>query len=543
MHVDAFFEYCLGHQHPYYTQLPPSNTTVSDSRDGVPLEEDLALRALVPEWKPKRGRKRAEEKDYDEEGPNKRPQLDTSENTLQPVSCTTHSASFPHSAIPFSAFPDDIESTDPWMAAASSFGTDGSDPSAQQSQEFRWRHLDREVSPAGYPQSAVIPRDQRVFPSTEPRSAVTPSNEKPRSRRRHGPAVSSAWLSNSGSSNGKTRGRPPSKGSVSGPFSSFPVNPVRTQQPVNQHPDTKQPPQIVFETESPYQQSPTPLAPTNVRPSKLQLQVPQHPGAPVRLATPSTLLVNGIDDSDRSHTGEHTNAVNGPSTSAGPNPSFNNNELGSSQANLTPDDVIRTLSTELIGGKVTGRLAPLSSDEARALASSMITNLIEFYSKSPLGSPILLTALHLGQGNHFGFPQAAPGSIAVNVNASPANHVDGSTFIGVNNPSQAPVYTISYENQYPSHISTKITCSDIHIGNIGAWQPDNANRSGHMLNNDVKMVDDMADAEFEVDLSEDDMSDSTWKQRYMKLRAQLQKKDRALMQYKRKILESVMADI
>jgi hypothetical protein len=32
------------------TQLPPSGPFVSESRDGVLLEEDLALRALVPQW-------------------------------------------------------------------------------------------------------------------------------------------------------------------------------------------------------------------------------------------------------------------------------------------------------------------------------------------------------------------------------------------------------------------------------------------------------------------------------------------------------------
>jgi hypothetical protein len=50
------------------------------------------------------------------------------------------------------------------------------------------------------------------------------------------------------------------------------------------------------------------------------------------------------------------------------------------------------------------------------------------------------------------------------------------------------------------------------------------------------------------DLDEDDdlsypVSEATWKQRYSKLRAQMQKKDRALSSYKRKIVESVMADI
>ena len=38
-------------------------------------------------------------------------------------------------------------------------------------------------------------------------------------------------------------------------------------------------------------------------------------------------------------------------------------------------------------------------------------------------------------------------------------------------------------------------------------------------------------------------TEATWKHRYARLRAQMQKRDQALSQYKRKIVESVMADI
>ena len=93
MHIDAFFEYLLGKQHPYYMQIPPPhNAFPSEGRDGVPLEEDLAIRALDPSLKPKRGRRKAEDGeddlDFDESTPaRKRPQLDTSipfGNAIQP---------------------------------------------------------------------------------------------------------------------------------------------------------------------------------------------------------------------------------------------------------------------------------------------------------------------------------------------------------------------------------------------------------------------------------------------------------------------------
>lgn len=536
MHVDAFFEYCLGHPHPYYTQLPHPSASVSENRDGVPLDEDLALRALVPEWKPRRGRKRTESS-YSEESSNKRPQLDTSESTLQPNTSANHSAVFPQSAIPFSAFPDDIESSDPWMTAGPSFGAAGSSDAApvQQGQDFRWKPLDRDTSPAGYPQSAIIPRGRRtsdILPSTEPRSAVTPaSGEKPRSRRRHGPAVSSAWLSNSGSSNGKTRGRPPNKDSAPGPFSSFPVNPIRSQQPHGQMCGSKSPPRIVLDNDSSCYQSPTP-AQANARPSKLQLQVPQHPGAPVRLATPPTLLVNGLDDADRSQVqSKNVDLPNGSRTSARRCLSPNTDGNNAPRANLSSDDVARILSTELLGAKIVGRSDPLNPDEARALASSVVSNLVDLYSEPSPSSPIIMTALHLGQGNHFEFAKAIPGSITVNVKTGPPGNTGTGTLGG--DLSQNAVYTISYEYEHTPHVSTKVTCSNIRIGCQEAAK----------LDNDFRGLDDAADAEFEMDSPENDVSEESWKQRYMKLRAQLQRKERALSQYKRKILESVMADI
>jgi hypothetical protein len=81
MHIDAFFEYLLGKQPPYCIQIPPIHDPFPpDGRDGVPLEEDLAIRALDPKFKPKRGRRKADEGDDEMEADEgtplrKRPQL------------------------------------------------------------------------------------------------------------------------------------------------------------------------------------------------------------------------------------------------------------------------------------------------------------------------------------------------------------------------------------------------------------------------------------------------------------------------------------
>ncbi|KAF7588793.1 hypothetical protein BBP40_005224 [Aspergillus hancockii] len=557
MHVDAFFEYCLGHPHPYYTQLPANNAIVSDSRDGVPLEEDLALRALVPQWKPKRGRKRAEEREGHDRA-TKRPQLDTSVGILHTSTFPAHSATFPQSAIPFSAFPEEIESNDPWMAATSSFAANGPSgtSASQQGQDLRWRSIEREASPSNYPHSAILPRGHHptdVFlPPTEPRSAVTPSSEKSRPKRRHGPAVSSAWPSNNGSSTGKTRGRPPGRGTTSGPFSSFPVNPSRSDPSVLHNSGTRPSPSIVLEQDpsgrysnTQYQQSPTPF-PGGGRPNKLQLQVPQHSGPPVRLATPPTLMVNGVNNASFKIEGHHRNSTSAPPNefnNMATNASTNANRSNYPTVDIPSDGLVRVLSGELLRGKVHGRPSSLSTEEARTLALSMVANLTASYSQLPLGLPVLLSTLHLGLGQHFGYPGVTDSTMTIDIEPAPAPSADAPAVSGIEGFSANYVYTVSQIYKHGLRFSTKVTYGDLSIDRPENTKPENASGTTEDLDNSVAEVNSSTDAEFEVEGTEDSVPETTWKQRYMKLRLQMQKKERALSQYKRKILESVMADI
>ncbi|KAJ5607838.1 hypothetical protein N7537_004457 [Penicillium hordei] len=553
MHIDAFFEYCMGLPHSYYTQLPPSGPFVSESRDGVLLEEDLALRALVPQWKPKRGRKRVEDRYTEEERAIKRPQLDTSVGALQQGSFQSHSVTFPQSAIPFSAFPDDMEPNDPWIAANSSFHN-GSGPD-QQSQDTRWRLPERDASPANYPQSAIIPRSHLpsdVLISAEPRSAVTPSTgEKSRSRRRHGPAVSSAWPNSNGLSAGKGRGRPPNRGSSSGSFSTFQVNPSResSQAP---NPNTqalplaidRNPPQI-FQTQ-PHNQHPTSIS--QGRPNKLQLQVPQHSGAPVRLATPPRLVVNGVNGAVIAESEGPNGSRQYPTTDTPKNGITTQTSSSSGQSNTATapnpsvDDIVHALSAELLRARLTGRAATLSPNEAGALASAMVINLSSLYSQFQLGSPSLLLAFHLGIGHHFGLAGTAPESMVIKVERAIPNN-DGNRGAPASKESFNGVhYTISHEYKTSNQFSMEITLSNVNPSIGGTGTSDHASaimgRSHEIIDNDKTV---------ELDSDDDDpnqpVSEATWKQRYTRLRAQMQKKDQALSQYKRKIVESVMADI
>ncbi|KAA6409795.1 MAG: hypothetical protein FRX48_06407 [Lasallia pustulata] len=331
-HVDAFFQYCLGKPNTYYTQVPSSEIPHSDlNRDGVPPEEDLALRALLPEWRPKRGRRKAEDVNNVDTGPLKRVHLDVSTSAAAEdfSSFSDSYSAYTQSAFPWSANPSNA---DAWAAAQVAIAprTPGAEhnptqqPIASQvgTPQIRWRLNDREGTPSTpYPRSAITPshRTSATPLPNEPQSAypqpVSFRASPSRSRRRHGPAVSAAWSSGSNPTTGKLRGRPPSNRSVrDGPFSTFPANPQTKEVPTisagtptyaavpasTSDPASSEPPRPShYAPTPPSHQNPTPtlhFQPLARKPSKLQLQVPEHLGAPVRLATPPRVLINGEMD-------------------------------------------------------------------------------------------------------------------------------------------------------------------------------------------------------------------------------------------------------
>lgn len=337
MHIDAFFEFLLGKQHPYYTQIPsPQNPFPENGRDGVPLEEDLAVRALEPKLKPKRGRRKTEDVDDDQEEtgtpPPKRPHIDTSLAFNDTSNYNQPQSAYPQSAMPISAHPDDMDrfsAQDPWTSApvgASSFPKGLTPHSATVSnQQLRWRMSTQDNPTTPHPLSAVTPATAQLPDSAfdEPQSAVTPSTAKSRARRRHGPAVSSAWSGTNSTPNGKLRGRPPSNRSIrDGPYTTFPANPKTKEGPTIDLSRSTPGPTPVAERGEPasaidnqnYRFPPTPASAVSVssqpqslrvpsgRPERLQLQVPQHIGGPVHLVSPPppTLLVNGEIDSSGS---------------------------------------------------------------------------------------------------------------------------------------------------------------------------------------------------------------------------------------------------
>ena len=298
MHIDSFFEYLVGREHEYWVDIPSLAIPLTEvERDGVRAEDDMALRALLPHIRPRRGRRK--------------PGEDDAQSPLPP------------GGEPWSAHPAQRGSV--FTFDNTRLGVPG--------QGAPWGNNDGGQTPmTAYPQSAITPTTRTNFWSDEPRSAITPSGTKPKSlSRRHGAkVVSSAWRT--GGATGRVRGRPPINRQLNsdGPFSAFPASsdsphygkhtfpnnppPPPSQTPILPPPRPNpitpaglvQTPTSATATAQPspgtVREAPAPAAPG--RPAKrtrLSLQVPERVGNEVRLATPPllapapppTLMVNG----------------------------------------------------------------------------------------------------------------------------------------------------------------------------------------------------------------------------------------------------------
>ncbi|KAI0403051.1 ARS binding protein 2-domain-containing protein [Xylaria palmicola] len=294
MHVNAFFDYLLDNPHPYWMQIPAdSNPVCEEGRDGVAAEDDMALRALLPHIRPRRGRKRPEE-DGLSKSPSQRPRLDS------PAFNSDGHPPRPEILNSWTAHPDSRQAfvfppVDPRSSVL---------PGPESA--YPWQHDVSREPMSAYPHSAITPSTRGSFwpESAEPRSAVSPKS-KPLTGRRHGAkAVSSAWRSIGVSTSGKARGRPPMNRNVETPLSAYPTDRI-----------VSGPPQPIMFDHGPHSGAPTPLhmpppepesvtrtsEPTSAqsarppRPGRLSLQVPERSSGPVRLATPPPpiVMVNG----------------------------------------------------------------------------------------------------------------------------------------------------------------------------------------------------------------------------------------------------------
>lgn len=307
MHVKAFFEYLMEITNDYWTNIPNDPNPIGQPvRDGVAIEDDMALRALLPHIRPKRGRKRPEADDTTESPVAQRQRLSP------PSAIDGPRASWP-------ALPD---------ARAQGMVMDPSRPGAP-----AWGPGDSVQTPlARYPNSAITPSTRSPFwdDALEPRSATTPS--KPKLSHRRGPKnVSSAWKPGGADGSAKPRGRPPINRTPLEPSPPNPPPPMTswaptpdsnpsdppvavvpkesmpmTPDPAQMHPQIRNqvvsahvdsvPPQVQAQVHiiAPPASANLPMAGMGIsaldggRPARpsISLQVPERQGGTVRLATP-----------------------------------------------------------------------------------------------------------------------------------------------------------------------------------------------------------------------------------------------------------------
>ena len=564
LHIDAFFEYCLNKPHTYYTQLPTaSREEPEEGRDGVPIEEDLALRALLPEWRPKRGRRKAD-KDSDpnsQMSTSKRPRLDTSAS-VDSEHVESRSAVFPQSAIPWSAFPDDLEQHEPWsLASAISAGhvTITQRLTSQHSSDHMDTAFRRRAgrSPSAYPRSAVTPGHDSAQKrrEREPHSAITPSATKARSRRRHGPAVSSAWLNSSSSNTGKHRGRPPNNRFVQdGPYSTFPVNPQLEDSTShlftgNLNPHEK--PSYSRSASSPDMVAKAPLQTARltqpmhgVRPGRLQLQVPQHSSGPIRLATPPTLMVNGDSDNPLSpisgYHGRRDSAEffrNPEDLEESSIPSKSGYQRLDAVLQFTVEDVCRAFASRLVRSKIIGRPMALSIEEAKLIAIKTVESICRA-NQERLSNALLPVrcAYLLGVEKEMGCGIGANQFITIRAVLQPATS-SKSRKQNAADMRESYDYTVSIDASESNNFSSNIQIRNIIVPVQSA--PEAVHDQFDALRESLKTF-------YENSMSDDRQEDpagldAPWKDRFVDMEQNMRVKEEQLQKLRRMMLEVVMA--
>lgn len=388
MHIDAFFEYLIGKRHSYFTDVPsPDDPYPAAGRDGVPVEDDLAVRALEPAFRPKRGRRRNSETEQDEDGEAGRQRR---------LAGFGHPGSaHPKSALPMTAHP--AGEHDPWAAASAMSGhtfapwqrshmTPHSAVTPSVPPQLRWPMPEGQSHPipssphpmTAHPGGSAVAHLEAAY-ADEPKSAITPSSRK---RRKHYPAVSSAWPT-SNASGAKPRGRPPaSRNTQDGPFNTFPADPSNDRPHRISSPLTvsKTPDDSMEVTEAGAAGMPPPSTNRPLggpgRPGRLSLQVPQHTGAPVRLATPPRVIVSGetraVDSESRS-VSYTPDSMQGPSARREGIPSIHVPAM--EFPGFSFEALKRVLASDLLRAELTGRAQRLTGDEAKRLADAVLERL------------------------------------------------------------------------------------------------------------------------------------------------------------------------
>lgn len=476
MHVDAFFSYCFGNDHEYYTHIPSPEDPNAVARDSVAPDDDLVLKALYPESRARRGRKPVFELPTENDQPGKRTRLDSIGNFSPQSSAGQPNRQSGPAPLPISPMPS---SQDRSAVLRQQPGP----PS-----HFLKFRFDQPLPPVQYPHSAITPsyRGPDPYTSNEPRSAIVPMSQ--------GNVVT-----------GPQRPLPPLS-----PWS--PPNPAQSSGNTKNGGGNNAGSTTNNSMDAPGWDRVDPAGPKPM----LSLQVPQNPAGPVPMATP-TVLVNGENR-----------------TKPTPGQVGTTRHFGPSYAENSP---FSGISIELVAQAVRERLQhsgpagsqnSLTPKDAGSIANSMINHLeTQCRARLPPDVFAIYCALFLGVGSNVGL--GGPPPIATTFEVNRDGPIDPSRGL------PAATYTVKYQFSLAQNAATQTLMQDLN--------QKSAMTSGEQTGekNELQTFD-ANDFEDDDPLDKPGLPGPDWKQRYLDLRRQVRKRDDALQQYKKRVLEAVISD-
>ncbi|KAF4553964.1 putative ARS-binding protein [Elsinoe fawcettii] len=401
-HIDAFFFYLLGKPHEYYQEIPPlSDPHPADGRDGIQAGEDLALRALDPRLRPKRGRKRVESS-MDELPPAQRHAFTTLPDSHRATFSTPLSA-VPRSAFPNSAMTDRMH--DPWSSNSTQFPSALGLSALEPRSAFSAFAADPRIDSMPTPVIANrINKWNLTGGSASSHSAVgTPMTPSPLLQP---PAQSPHMNRNMPSPSQARRAQPtPSnRPSTSAATSSAAAAATRAASGLGLALDTTYVPPQANMTDQPTSAVSAASTSSRRERQRLQLQVPKHTGAPIRLMTPpapsqqvaaqesaqpSIEMVPGAEDED-----------------AVPLP------VPKGCIEVAYETLKRSLAADLLRGQVKGQNGPITGLVARQLASTALDR-IGLQNRGRLTLEAVMSAsIHLGLTHMINFEKVIGVSLA-----------------------------------------------------------------------------------------------------------------------------------
>ncbi|KAF2221480.1 ARS binding protein 2-domain-containing protein [Elsinoe ampelina] len=384
-HIDAFFQYLIGKPHEYYQEIPPlSDPHPAEGRDGIQPSEDLALRALDPRLRPKRGRKRLES-NMDDLPPAQRHTFATLPDS-QRANFSTPISAVPRSAFPHSAMTDRMP--DPWSSISTQFpsalGMSATEPRSAFSAFAADPRMDSMPTPVI---ANRLNKWNATTGSTSSHSAagtpMTPSSNLLAPT--HSPNMSRNMPSPSQARRAQPQAnRPPQSPATSSAAAAA----TRAASGLGLALDTTYVPPQANMLDQP--SSAVSAASTSSRRERqrLQLQVPKHTGPPIRLMTPPAPGQPGQNQEVAHESVESQDQGHVQSLLSGP--------ISQDRVEAAYEKLKRTLAGDLLKSEVYGRETRLVGKDARRLATAALERMgLRLDTRLNIES-IVTASVHLG---------------------------------------------------------------------------------------------------------------------------------------------------